>query len=400
MSGPLEGIRVVELGLWIAGPSAAVILADWGAEVIKIEPVEGDPLRGLMSAAAGIDLPVNPAFELDNRGKRSVALNLRSEQARSVVGALVDRADVFITNARPRVLDGAGLTCEELQRSNPGLVYCQVGGYGPDGPNRDRAAYDVGAFWARGGVAASLTPEGHEFPPQRVGMGDHMTGTAAAGTICAALIARNRTGKGQRVAVSLIRAGAYMCGTDLSVAARLGVYVAPYDRRHAINPIISFYQTSDGKWFWLLLLQADRHWPDLCRAIQRPDLQSDPRYADIVARRDNAPALVEELDRIFAGKTMAEWGEIFDREDVWWAPVNTVQDMLTDPVAQEAGVFLEVPTPEGPLKGVATPADFYGTPCQPRGTSPELGQHTEEVLLELGYDWDGIIALKESGAII
>ncbi len=399
MPGPLEGVKVVEMGLWIAGPSAACILADWGAEVIKIEPVTGDPLRGLLSAGAGIDVPINPPFDLDNRGKRSIALNLETEGARSIARALIDRADIFVTNVRPRVLEAAGLTYDETQRSNPGLIYCQMGGYGPDGPNRDRAAYDIGAFWSRGGVAASLTPADHEFPQQRVGMGDHMAGTAAAGAICAALVARAQTGEGQRVSVSLIRVGAYMCGSDLSVAARIDIDVPPYDRRHAINPIINCYQAGDGSWFWLLLLQADRHWPDLCRAIERPDLQADARFADIIARRENAVALVEELDRVLATKTLAEWGDIFDREDVWWAPVNSVHDMLTDPVAQEAGVFVDVPTAEGPVRGVATPADFHGTPWQTRGFPPEVGQHTEEVLLELGHDWEQIVALKEGGVI-
>jgi crotonobetainyl-CoA:carnitine CoA-transferase CaiB-like acyl-CoA transferase len=387
------------MGFWVAGPSAALILADWGADVIKIEPVTGDPLRGLLSSAAGIEIPINPPFELDNRGKRSIALNLQTDEARSIIRALIDRADVLVTNVRPRVLEAAGLTYDDVRKSNPRLIYCQMGGYGPDGPNRDRAAYDVGAFWSRGGVAASLAPAGHEFPQQRVGMGDHMAGQAAAGAVCAALLARERTGEGQRVTVSLIRVGAYMCGSDLSTAARTNIDVPPYDRNHPINPIINCYQAGDGRWFWLLLLQADRHWPDLCRAIERSDLQADARFADIVARRDNAIALVEELDRVFAAKTLDEWGEIFDRENVWWAPINTVHEMLTDPVAEEAGVFIEVPTAEGPVKGVASPADFYGTPWQTKGFVPEMGQHTEEVLLELGYDWDRIIALKDASVI-
>jgi crotonobetainyl-CoA:carnitine CoA-transferase CaiB-like acyl-CoA transferase len=274
-----------------------------------------------------------------------------------------------------------------------------VTGYNPDGPDRDRAAYDVGAFWARGGVAALLTAPGHEFPQQRYGMGDHMAGSTAAGAVCAALLARSRTGQGQRLSVSLLRVGAYMAGSDLSAGLRLGLMIDPYDHMHAINPIINWFRAGDGRPFWLLLLQADRHWPDLCRAIGREDLLSDPRFVDIAARRDNAPALVEELDRVFATKTLAEWGEILDREDVWWAPVNSVADMLQDTVVHDAGVFVDVPGPEGEIKGVATPADFYGTPWKPSGYAPELGQHTEEVLLELGYDWDQIVALKEASVI-
>ena len=399
MPGPLEGIRVVEIGLWVAGPSAALILCDWGADVIKIEPPNGDPLRGLATAAAGWSLPANPPFELDNRGKRSIALNLVTEEGRAIARALIDRADVLVTNVRPRVLEAAGLTYEKLRETNRGLVYCQLTGYSPDGPDRDRAAYDVGAFWARAGVASSLTPEGAQLPHQRVGMGDHVAGCSAAGAICAALLARSRTGEGQRVAVSLIRAGVYTVGSDVSMALRLKFMVQPYDRYHAINPLIDCYQAGDGRWFWLLLLQGDRHWPDLCRAIGREDLLKEDRFADIGRRGLNAPALVDELDKVFATKSLDEWGQAFDRENVWWAPVNSISDVVNDPVAQEAGAFVDVPGPEGPIQGVATPADFYGTPWQPRGYVPELGQHTEEILLELDYDWDRIVALKESGAI-
>jgi len=399
MSGPLEGIRVVEIGFWVAGPSAAAILGDWGADVIKIEPPNGDPSRGFLASVTGEPIPVNPLFELDNRGKRSIVLDLETDEGRSISRALIDRADVFVTNVRPRVLEAAGLTYEERRQSNPGLVFCQVTGYSPDGPDRDRAAYDVGAFWARGGVASLLTAPGHEFPHQRYGMGDHMAGSTAAGAVCAALLARSRTGEGQRLAVSLLRMGAYMVGSDLSAALRLGLTIEPYDHQHAVNPIINWFRASDGQPFWLILLQADRHWPDLCRAIGRDDLLSDPRFVDMTVRRENAPALVEELDRVFATKTLAEWGEILDRENVWWAPVNSVTDMLEDTVVHDAGVFIDVPGPEGEIKGVASPADFYGTPWKPRRYAPELGQHTEEVLLELGYDWEQIVALKEAGVI-
>ena len=400
MSGPLAGMRVVEMGLWVAGPSCAAILCDWGAEVIKIEPPNGDPFRGLFAAALGSSAAAAPPpFEVDNRGKRSIALNLEHEESRAIASKLLDRADVFVTNMRPRVLEAFGFGYDSLSKANPRLVYCQITGYGADSPNRDRAAYDIGAFWSRAGVASMLVPQGAPLPQQRGGMGDHMTGMGAAGAVCAALFARERTGKGQRVETSLIRVGTYMMSWDIMLALRLKVPIEPYDRGHALNPIINCYQAGDGRWFWLLLLQADRHWADLCRAVGRDDLLTDERFADINIRREHGPALVEELDKSFATKPLAEWGEILDRENVWWAPVNNVNDVIDDPVAHEAGVFAEVAGPDGPVPFVATPADFSDTTAGPRGLSPELGQHTEEVLLELGYDWEQIIPLKEKGAI-
>jgi crotonobetainyl-CoA:carnitine CoA-transferase CaiB-like acyl-CoA transferase len=399
VSGPLEGIKVVEMGVWVAGPSCAAILCDWGADVIKLEPPNGDPFRGLFASALGAPGALNPPFEIDNRGKRSVVLDLTTEAGHDIARKLIDSADVFVTNMRPRVLDQFALDYATLSKANPKLVYCQVTGYGADGPNRDRASYDVGGFWSRGGVAATLVPPGAPLPQQRGGMGDHMTGMSAAGAVSAALFAREKTGRGQIVQGSLIRTGAYMMSWDVMLGLRLGVPIEGYDREHAINPIINCFQTKDERWFWLLLLQADRHWPDLCRALGREDLMTDERFADIAIRRTHGPELVEELDKTFATKTLDEWGEVMDEHNVWWAPVNTINDLIADPVAHEAGVFREVDGPDGATRFVATPGDFSATPSGPRGIAPELGQHTEEVLLELGYDWDAIIALKESRAI-
>lgn len=399
MPGPLAGIRVVEMGFWVAGPSAAAILADWGAEVVKLEPPTGDPFRGLFASALGAAVPINPPFEIDNRGKRSVALDLDRDEGRTVARQLLDRADVFVSNVRPRVLEQFGLAYDALRERNPGLIYCQITGYGMNGMNQDRAAYDIGAFWSRAGVAMALTAPGHEIPQQRGGMGDHMAGQAAAGAISAALFARTKSGRGQKLSVSLLRTGTYMLGWDLSLLLRLNLPLLPYDRFHAVNPIINSFQDRDGRWFWLLLLQADRHWPDLCRSIGREDLLADARFADIVIRRNNAEALVRELDAVFAQKSLDEWAPILDAHDVWWAPVQTIDEVAQDPVAHEAGVFVDVEGPEGPVRMVATPADFAETPAGPQGLAPELGQHTEEVLLELGYDWDRIIAFKDAGVI-
>ncbi len=400
MDGPVAGIKVVEMGFWVAAPAAAALLADWGADVIKIEPPDGDPFRAYFAWTVGQAAPVVPQFELDNRGKRSVALNLQTEAGRQVMLRLLADADVFITNLRPRVLEKFGLDYGTLHQQFPSLVYCQITAYGPEGPERDRAAYDVGAFWARAGVVASLTVPGAHPPHQRGGMGDHMTGAIAAGAIAAALLARERTGRGQRVSVPLLRVGAYMMGWDLSMVLRLGARIETTDRVHPRNPLMNCYQDRDGRWFWLIGLQSDRHWPDLCRAIGREDLRSDPRFATARSRAEKAPELVAELDRVFAAKPLAEWAEAFDRHGVWWAPVQTLNDLAADPVAAAAGTFVEVPRPEGPIRMVSGPVDFSETPWFPRGPAPELGQHTEEVLLGLGYSWADLERFKAEGAII
>jgi crotonobetainyl-CoA:carnitine CoA-transferase CaiB-like acyl-CoA transferase len=395
----MDGIKVVEVGMWVAGPAAAAILGDWGADVIKIEPPEGDPFRGLLSAF-GSD-QTSPPFELDNRNKRSVALNLAHGEGREIAARLVDDADVFVTNARPIALERAGLDYASLSGRNPRLVYAQVNGYGMTGEDRDRAAYDVGAFWSRAGVAAALTPDGADLPYQRGGMGDHMAGMAAAGAIAAALLARERSGEGQLVSTSLMRIGMYMIGWDVSMALRLGFPTVPMTVKAPPNPLINAYTAGDGRRFWMLGLQGDRHWPDVLRAIDRPQWADDERYATLESRFAHSAELVDELNAIFATKPMDEWAAVFDKEDVWWAPVQHAHEVVDDPQAHAAGGFVDVPdaaTGET-IKMVASPADFAGTPATPRSTPPEFSQHTEEVLLELGYDWDRIIELKDAGAI-
>ena len=230
-------------------------------------------------------------------------------------------------------------------------------------------------------------------------MGDHNAGAHGAGAVSAALFHRERSGEGQKVAVSLARTGAYTIGWDMNMAARYGQDVRAFPDRSAFpNPLIFPYRCADSS-MWLLMLQGDRHWPDFCRAIQHEEWLDDPRWAVITDRMLNAAALIEAIEAVMTTKTRAEWGAIFDRENVWWAPIQTVLEATQDPVMLQAGAIVDVPTAGGPIKMVASPADFYGTPWQVRSGPPELGQHTEEVLLELGHDWDRIIALKESGAI-
>src|SRR5947207_6469090 len=389
MAGPMDRVGVVELAFWVAGPSAAAILADWGAEVVKIEPPDGDPFRGLFLSAAGLEVPANPPFELDNRGKRSIALDFTKETGREIALRLIDRADVFVTNLRPVVLARLGLDPDSLAARNPRLVYAGITGYGTEGPDRDRPAYDVGAFWSRAGIAAALTPPGTDPPFQRGAMGDHVAGITGAGAVAAALLARERTGRGQAVATSLYRIGMFVLGWDLSTTLRLGIPATPMTRTAMPNPVISCYRAGDGRWFWLLGLQGNRHWPDLVRAVGRPEWLDDPRFTGMRARRENCAELVRLLDEIFATRPLAEWGEVFDREGVWWAPVQTTEDVVADPQAEAAGAWVDVPRAEGgTVRMLASPVDFSATRSQPRAVAPELGQHTEEILLELGYDWE------------
>jgi crotonobetainyl-CoA:carnitine CoA-transferase CaiB-like acyl-CoA transferase len=265
-------------------------------------------------------------------------------------------------------------------------VYAHVTGYGLEGPERDRAAYDVGAFWSRAGVAAALAPEGTPLPYQRGGMGDHMAGLATAGAVSAALFHRERTGEGQLVSVSLLRIGMYLLGWDVNMSARLGLPTVPMTVAAAPNPMITGYTAGDGRRFWLLGLQGDRLWPDLLRAVDRPEWATDPRYDSMAARFANGAELIAELNEVFATRSLEEWGAVFDAEDVWWAPVQTPEEVVHDPQAIAAGAFVDVADGAGAPahRAVATPVTFGREGAVRVGTVPGLGEHTEEVLKELG----------------
>ena len=398
--GPLKGIKVVEMGIWVAGPAVGAVLGDWGADVIKVEnPAGGDPVRGLMAMGMAFEPPVNPSLELDNRNKRGVAVNVQTPDGSAVVRRLLRDADVFVSNLRRGALQRAGLGYEDVRRENPRLIYATVSGYGTRGPEKDRAAFDYAAFWARSGAMASLgEPEGPP-PTQRPAMGDHPAGLSMAGAICAALYHRERTGEGQEVHLSLFHAGLWMMATDIEVCLVTGMGAAPTGRA-VPNPLWNHYKAKDGKWFHLVMLQPDRYWERFCQAIARPELVKDERYESVFTRAQHSRELIGMLDTIFATKTLAEWGALFDRYELVWGPVQSVVEVVGDPQARALDTFAKVAHRTGDdIELVRSPVEFSATPASIRRAAPELGEHTEEVLLAHGYTWDEIAALKEKGAI-
>jgi crotonobetainyl-CoA:carnitine CoA-transferase CaiB-like acyl-CoA transferase len=398
MPGPMEGVRVVEIGVWVAGPAAGCVLADWGADVVKIEPPGiGDPARTFARMLGG-DLPFNPIFENDNRSKRSISLDLAQPEAREVACELIAGADVFVTNVRPAALARLGLDHATLLARHPRLVYGAITGYGFEGPDADKAAYDIAGYWARSGLAGLLTAPGRHPPFQRGGMGDHTAGQSLAGGIAAALFHRERSGRGQLVMTSLLRQGLYTISFDLSVAVRFGVSVAVAERATMGNPCINNYCDRDGRWFWIVGLEGDRHWPPLARAVGHPEWISDPRFATLADRAGHARELIGELDAIFATRPLDEWAKVFDAEqDLWWAPVQSVEEVLADPQVHAAGGFVDVPDDGSTTKLPATPVDFGGTPGAPRAMAPSNGQHTDEILAEVGRSAEQIADLRARG---
>ena len=384
MAGPLDGIKVVELGVWVAGPAAGGIMADWGADVVKIEAPTGDPGRSF-GRMLGLDDGSNPPFEMDNRSKRSIVLDLTTDGGLATARQLISRADVFITNVRPDALSRLSLDYPSLAELNPRLVYGLITGYGETGPDANRPAYDIAAFWARSGVADLLTKPGDTPPFQRGGMGDHLTGMTLAAAINAALVARARTGEGQLVSTSLYRQGAYTVSFDLNTFLLSGRPIAIGQRESMGNPCMNNYVAADGRRFWIVGLEADRHWPALCRAVGKPEWLGDKRFATARDRARNSVDLIAALDEIFADRTLDEWSQAFAAEpELFWAPVNSMEDVLGDEQFYAAGGLVDVPDGDGSLPMVATPADFHGTPWAPRSAAPKLGEHTERILRELG----------------
>jgi crotonobetainyl-CoA:carnitine CoA-transferase CaiB-like acyl-CoA transferase len=405
MPGLLAGIKVLEVANWVAAPAACAMLADLGADVIKIEhPETGDPLRGVDVSTRGVVQyagGLNAVVELLNRGKQSLAVNLDHPRGQEVVRQLAARSDVLVTNLLPQRQERYGLRYEDIAARQPRLIYAALTGYGDEGPERDRAGFDYAAFWARSGIMGTLGEHGETPVQQRPGMGDQTTSLALVAAIGLALFERERSGQGQRIDCSLLHTGLWVIGPDVVAASREREAMQRHRRQEVGNPLFNFYQAQDGKWLQLVMIESERFWPGFCRAMNLEPLLTDPRYDSHAHRMQHHRALIDLLDQRFGTRTRQEWAQRLDQERCIWAPIQTLDDVIVDPQVQANSYLTPLRHPDkGVYQVVSAPMRFQRTPGAPQGPAPEVGQHTELTLLDLGYTWEEIAALKAQGAII
>jgi crotonobetainyl-CoA:carnitine CoA-transferase CaiB-like acyl-CoA transferase len=395
----LEGLKVVEFSTYVAGPSAAMVMADWGAQVIKIESKGGDPTR--YTFAAQPHLEGNPVFEFENRGKRGAVIDIAKPAGREALIRILKGADIFITNLRPSALKRAKLDYDSVRAQLPGLIYCSVSGYGLEGAGADAPAFDIAAFWTRSGVGAAAFPRGVEPFPCPAGMGDEVCALATVSAVLAAVVEKATTGTGRLVETSLMRAGVFAVGWQMSIQLKWGKLAAARPRKGAFNPLSNYFPTADGRWLCTVTRHGADDWTAIAAAAGRATLLDDPRFATAKARSENVEALVEALDEGFLELTLAEAGERLAKADVIWAPLQAPRDVVQDPFAIAAGCFVEAQDGDGRrFLAPASPARFPGANDGPTRPAPALGQHTREVLAEAGYAPSEIDALIDEGAVV
>lgn len=403
MAAPLDGIRVVEVANWLAAPAATALMADLGADVIKVEPPGGDIFRGFVLQSLGYShpFPLNVAFQLDNRGKRSITVDLDKPGGSDLVKELAATADVFLTNLVQRRRVRYGLTYEDVRAVNPRGVYCSFSGYGTTGPDEDRPGFDFAAFWARSGIMALLGEPDAPPPLCRGGQGDHATALNILSAVLAGLRMRDRTGEGQHVEVTLQASGMWTIAGDYSAALVARHHPPRISRKSPVNPIWNSYRCADERWILLVMPNPfPAYWPRFCDAIGKPEWKADERWDDFPKLRAHTPMLTAEVEAVIATQPFAAWAENFDAHGLIWAPVQTMDQAIVDPQARQMGWFTTLEHPEhGAFETLDTPFKVYGTDTGARGPAPDPGQHTFDVLTELGIGEERIADLAAAGVL-
>jgi crotonobetainyl-CoA:carnitine CoA-transferase CaiB-like acyl-CoA transferase len=407
MTSVLVGFRILEVAEHTFVPAASAILSDWGAEVIKVEPAgRGDAMRGLARTGV-IDLgggDVHPLLEHSNRGKKSIALDLATDEGREVLYKLAAVSDVFLTNKLPRVRRDLRVDVEHIREHNPRIVYVRGSGYGPAGPDADRGGYDILGYWSRSGVGGALQAPGDEEFIAQAGpaYGDSIGAMTIAGGICAALLGRERTGEGTVVDVSLLSTGMWAIGAGVALSLHTGHRMQRMTsaQRPMHNPLTSQYRTGDGRWIVLSCLQGFHYWPDACRVLGREDLITDPRFTSHESLTEHAREAAAILKEVFASRTAGQWQEALADFRGQWALVQDTGDLEADPQVRANNYIVQARTAGGtPFSLVATPVQFDE---EAAGTqrAPEYNEHGDGILTDiLGYDWDAVIDLKVKGAV-
>ena len=392
----LSGIRVIDCGTYVAGPAAATVMSDFGADVIKIERPGGGDLWRLFSRLPGsAHSDVDWCWILTNRNKKSVALDLADPAGREALIRLVRTADVFLTNYQRPLLDKFGLSWEALAAVNERLIYAHLTGYGDAGEDADDPAFDALAYWARSGLMMSVTGLDGTPGGPRPGMGDHPTSMSMFGAIMLGLYQRERTGRGSRVTTSLLASGAWANACDIQAKFCNATFPQRGESKHPPNPLTAAYLTRDSKLFLLVQIDPDNEFPRLCAAFGQPELATNDLFADNAGRAQNAGALYAILQSQFETRELAEWRTIFKRNDVKWAPLPRLDEVVSDPQMRAADAFIKIDYPGiGVFDTVNSPVFVSGVTKRTPTAAPEIGQHTREVLRELGYSESAIDALE------
>ncbi|RHW28964.1 CoA transferase [Nocardioides immobilis] len=400
----MSGIRVVEVAAWTYVPVAGALMTEWGADVLKIEhPEVGDPQRGLVTSGLIPAGGVAHMFELPNRGKRSVALDLKSEEGHELLMKLIATADVFLTNFRPSARKKLRIDVEDVRAVNPSIIYARGSAAGQEGPDAERGGYDLTSFWARTGISSNVSPDSLGYPVTMPGpaFGDVLGGLALAGAVSTALFHRERTGEAVEVDGSLLATGAWAMGGTIAGAYAFNQKVYPKSTPdRAPNPLVNTYRTADDRFVTLVMLESDRFWPELTTALGVPELITDERFDSHAKRGKNNVEACAALAAAFAEKTYTEWEPILETLNGAWAKVQHPLEVVDDQQVIANHYIADLSDASGtPFKLVSAPVQFNGAPGETR-RSPEHGEHTDEVLEEIGLSMEQIIDLKVSGAIL